>query len=83
MTVSRMLSIGSLSAVADKDAVRFAAKVNNDWKCCARIPLRDYSGVRSKETCRTLAQWEALGSMIQMQAVQSELDHAIGSGGGK
>ena len=79
MTVSRMLSIGSLSAVADKDAVRFAAKVNNDWKCCARIPLRDYSGVRSKETCRTLAQWEARGYTIQAPAPQPDLDQEASS----
>ena len=78
-----MFSVISLSALADKAAFSYAAKVNDDGKYCARIEVRDYSGTRSKLKCRTLAQWEARGSMIQMQAVQSELDHAIGSGGGK
>lgn len=53
-----MFSVISLSALADKAAFSYAAKVNDDGKYCARIEVRDYSGTRSKLKCRTLAQWD-------------------------
>ena len=41
-----MFSVISLSALADKAAFSYAAKVNDDGKYCARIEVRDYSGTR-------------------------------------
>ncbi len=79
LATSLMFSIVSLSAFAGKDAFRYAAKVNDDGKYCARIEVRDYSGIRLKVKCRTLAQWEARGYTIEVPAAQSELDQAAGS----
>ena len=56
-----------------------SAKVNDDGKYCARIEVRDYSGIRSKVKCRTLAQWEARGYTIQAPAPQPDLDQEAGS----
>ena len=74
-----MFSVISLSALADKAAFSYAAKVNDDGKYCARIEVRDYSGTRSKLKCRTLAQWESRGYTIQEPAPQPELDQEAGS----
>ena len=74
-----MFSVVSLSAFADKAAFNYAAKVNDDGKYCARIEVRDYSGIRSKVKCRTLAQWEARGYTIQERAPQPDLDQEAGS----
>jgi hypothetical protein len=74
-----MFSVVSLSAFADKAAFSYAAKVNDDGKYCARIEVRDYSGIRSKVKCRTLAQWEARGYTIQAPAPQPDPDQEAGS----
>ena len=74
-----MFSVVSLSAFADKAAFSYAAKVNDDGKYCALIEVRDYSGIRSKVKCRTLAQWEARGYTIQAPAPQPDLYQEAGS----
>ncbi|MEJ6669927.1 MAG: hypothetical protein ACJASJ_001593 [Candidatus Azotimanducaceae bacterium] len=76
---SLILATFSLTGLADDETVSYAAKVNDDGKYCARIEVRDYSGVRSKLKCRTLAQWEARGYTIQVPAPQSALDQEAGS----